>query len=87
MVSRAGKYHTTAAADWYTLARLRLVAELGGKCVYCGDQDTLEFHHTNGGRTWTARKKSRWQRLALYRREVAASKVVLACRGCNARNQ
>lgn len=82
---RSGVFHTTKSADEYQVGRAKLIAAMGGKCNYCKCHSLLEFHHTNGGRTWVARKKSRWQRLALYRREYLAGKLVLACRKCNSK--
>jgi len=68
----------------YHRGRRELIAALGGKCVDCdeADADLLEFHHTRR-RTWQARKTSRWQRLAHYRREAALGTVVLLCGACN----
>jgi 5-methylcytosine-specific restriction endonuclease McrA len=63
-------------------ARRKLIAELGGKCVECGQTRKLEFHHTLT-RTWIARKVSRWVRIARYRREWEQGCIVLLCSQCN----
>jgi len=64
------------------VGRILLIRLMGGKCEECGTDTDLEFHHTQV-RTWIARKKSRWQRLALYRREYAAGVLRLLCSDCN----
>jgi len=77
-------YLTTRQARWYRKARLELIELMGGNCHYCMAETELEFHHL-GVRTWIARKKSRWQRIALYRQEAYDGALVLACRSCNAK--
>lgn len=69
---------------YYANGRVHLLLELGGVCEDCGCDDLarLQFHH-KGERTWVARKKSRWVRLALYRREAAAGLVIVLCDECN----
>jgi 5-methylcytosine-specific restriction endonuclease McrA len=80
----AGLSWTQARAASYARSRLRLIVQLGGRCVTCGLDNPLEleFHHLHT-RTWTARHTSRWQRLAHYRREAAAGEVELLCSRCN----
>lgn len=70
---------------WIARRRAHLIALLGGECVRCGEDgenDLLEFDHPEG-RDWEPNKKSQWQRLALYAREIAQGKLRLLCRGCN----
>lgn len=75
----------------YKRGRRKLILEMGRKCQgvlanskpcketrYC----KLEFHHLEE-RTWNTRKKNRWIRIALYRREWKAGKVTLLCGACN----
>ena len=71
-------------------SRRRLIAEMGGICTSCGDdEDTsgfaLEFDHPNG-RDWTPRKKNRWVRMTLYWRDWRAGNLRLLCKRCNARD-
>src|SRR5947209_2351671 len=68
----------------YRRGRQELIDQLGGKCADCGATEDLEFDHPSG-RTWEARKTSRWQRLALYRREAKDGKIELRCKDCNKR--
>jgi hypothetical protein len=81
-----GMSWTQARAACYARGRLRLILQLGGRCVTCGDDNPLEleFHHL-ATRTWVARHTSRWQRLAHYRREAACGEVELLCGPCNRR--
>jgi hypothetical protein len=77
-----GSAKTRKVVEWYHRSRAVLVKALGGRCVYCGVRDGLQFHHV-GVRTWVASKLSRWCRLARYKREAALGEVVLACASCN----
>lgn len=63
-------------------ARAKLIQEMGGKCCKCGSIEGFEFHH-KFKRTWTARKASRWQRIANYKREWARGVLELLCKKCN----
>lgn len=62
--------------------RDQLITEMGGKCEECGRTKKLEFHH-KFKRQWTARKTSRWQRMAHYRREFERGVLRLLCSKCN----
>lgn len=62
--------------------RLRLLAQLGGKCAKCGKKKHLEFDHPNG-RNYQPSKLSRHGRLARYRRDAAAGNLRVLCRKCN----
>lgn len=62
--------------------REALVEKLGGKCVFCGVTENLEFDHPNG-RTWCCRDKARWTRIKLYEQEAERSEIRLLCRSCN----
>jgi hypothetical protein len=75
-------------AATYARGRLRLVEQLGGRCLDCPENDPakLEFHHKEP-RTWTARDTSRWVRLARYRREAAAGLIELLCGACNKKRE
>jgi hypothetical protein len=66
----------------YRAARELLIEELGGQCVDCGSTESLQFDHTVV-RTWSARKTSRWVRIARYRREALAGVIALRCKVCN----
>ena len=71
---------------WYYLGRLDLIRQLGGKCVDCGTKGTeknkLELDHIHG-RDWEPRKKSRWMRLVIYRREAKEGLLAVRCARCN----
>lgn len=69
-------------ALWAHNKRDELISMLGGCCAHCRSTDRLEFHHT-GPRTWVARKKSRWMRAILYRRDIEAGIIRLLCRDCH----
>lgn len=66
----------------YRRLRRQLVLDMGGFCAYCTTRLALEFHHTKP-RTWIARKKSRLQRIRLYRLDWERGKLDLACCECN----
>src|SRR5258708_3465831 len=66
----------------YRAARELLIAELGGQCVDCGALSPLQFDHV-AQRTWSARKTSRWVRIARYRREAECGHIELRCGSCN----
>jgi hypothetical protein len=76
---------TEYSAAWARKKREELIELLGGKCHKCGSKNKLEFHHKYV-REWVAAKKSRWQRMVLYRREYDAGEIELSCRHCNARD-
>jgi 5-methylcytosine-specific restriction endonuclease McrA len=67
----------------YKNGRIKLIEEMGGKCVVCGTKKKLEFHHKEP-RDWNPSGTARWVRLARYRREADQGKVELRCRHCNA---
>lgn len=62
--------------------RARMIAELGGKCVDCGTDESLEFDHKYP-RTWKAAEKSWEHRLAIYAREIVFGLIELRCKRCN----
>jgi hypothetical protein len=55
---------------------------MGGKCVGCGENDDLHFHHPNG-RNWEPNKKNLLQRMKLYQRDFKAGNLALLCCSCN----
>jgi len=65
--------------------REQLMAELGGKCAKCGqdDEDYLEFNHKYT-RTWRANRFNMYQRMLKLRKEAAQGLINLLCRPCNA---
>lgn len=70
---------------WYRRERAKWIAALGGKCAVCGTTDELEFDH-DSPRDWVPNRKSRWQRLRLYIRDIKAGKITqLLCREHNAK--
>ena len=64
--------------------RARLIAQLGGKCFRCGqeDPDKLEFDHIFG-RDYDPRTLSYSARLKRYERESELGLLRLACGDCN----
>jgi hypothetical protein len=68
----------------YHRRRGELIRALGGKCLACGTDQSLEFDHPNG-RNWKPRLLSRWMRIKNYERDAKAGNLRLLCRCCNAR--
>jgi hypothetical protein len=68
----------------YRTHRAKLIEEMGGVCSDCGAKEKLEFGHKSG-RTWTARKLNRMQRLRMYRKDWLLGILQLECHGCNFR--
>lgn len=66
--------------------RAEMIAQLGGKCVWCGETRDLEFDHIQP-RDYSARRLSWLQRINRYREEMKEGKIQLLCRSCNARKQ
>lgn len=66
----------------YRRGRMALIKLMGGRCAECGYRWRLQFHHLYF-RSWVARKKNRWVRLANYRRDYALGLIVLCCANCN----
>lgn len=82
---RAKDKPPTRQVAWYRRERAKWIAHLGGKCAVCGATEELEFDH-DVPRDWRPEKKSRWQRLTIYIREIRAGKIKqVLCRVCNAR--
>ena len=77
---------TRQAARRYYFGRLEIIEKLGGKCAECGTKGSkknkLELDHIHG-RDWQPKKKSRWMRLVIYRREAAEGKLQVLCSKCN----
>lgn len=66
----------------YRRRRAELIERLGGECLDCGANESLEFDHLET-RTWIAAQKSRWSRIAHYEREAAEGLIELRCKSCN----
>ena len=77
-----GKKTAAERAKNVAKRRAKLIRELGGECVECGADFDLEFHHVNG-RTWIARKTSRWVRIKRYEEEACYGLIELLCADCN----
>jgi hypothetical protein len=69
-------------SHWAVRARQSLIDELGGECSFCGTKFDLEINHIYG-RTWKAREKSSWQRIAIYKREAKLGLLNVLCGCCN----
>jgi hypothetical protein len=67
--------------------RLRAIAKLGGKCIYCGcdNPNALEMNHINGGGCQESKVHGRKTK-SLYLDIVAGRRndIELTCRVCNA---
>lgn len=72
----------TPPNKWAKAARLRLIAELGGRCAKCGRTHDLEIDHPQG-RDWEPCKLSSSARVSRYRREAKQGLVRLLCKWCN----
>lgn len=69
---------------WYRRERAKWIAHLGGKCAVCGTTEDLEFDHDQP-RDWIPNRKSRWQRMVIYIREIKEGRIKqLLCRSHNA---
>ena len=66
--------------------RAALIADLGGRCVVCGEDDAcvLEFDHYPAAATWNPVQVGSRTRMLRYEREAAAGMLRLLCRQCNA---
>lgn len=73
-----------AAKKAYRLRRQRLLARLGGVCVYCGCAvpAKLEFDHIKPA-TWPRDKTNSRKRLKIYEQEAAAGLLQILCSDCN----
>ena len=72
--------------DWRRRAKLRLIAEAGGKCVLCGydrSPRALHFHHVDPSRKEFALGQRGLTR-GIERLRVEAAKCVLLCSNCHA---
>jgi 5-methylcytosine-specific restriction endonuclease McrA len=73
-------------AQWRRRAKLRLVAEAGGKCVLCGYDrypGALHFHHVDPAqKRFGLGARGRARAIASLREEAA--KCVLLCSNCHA---
>ena len=70
-------------ARWAAAQRFAIIEQLGAECDSCGDTADLEIDHQDG-RDWEPRTKSRWQRIRIIKRELAAGvRLRLLCRSCN----
>jgi hypothetical protein len=77
---------------WRRNARQRLIDQLGGKCVDCGndDRETLQFDHITPLTEEQAAHRVRIganSRMVLYRKEAAEGLLALRCPSCNTRRQ
>lgn len=74
--------------EWARKARLRLVHDLGGKCVNpdCGEDEfeKLDFDHIHG-KDWETTGLSTDQRMSRYRREAKLGLIQILCHVCNAK--
>jgi 5-methylcytosine-specific restriction endonuclease McrA len=72
--------------EWARRKRRELIAELGGKCVWCGETEyeKLTFDH-KFGKDWSARGKSTDQRMARYVKEAKEDKLQILCHICNSK--
>lgn len=68
--------------DWAVRARRRLIQDLGGRCVLCGQDWNLELDHINGTEV-VLRDKESSARVCLYRREAKEGKLQVLCKPCN----
>ena len=66
----------------YRRRRALLVKFLGGKCLKCGSVQRLELHHLRG-RSWTAARLARHQRIVRYEADARAGLLVLLCARCH----
>lgn len=64
--------------DWARRAYVKLIEELGGKCVKCGTTENLTIDHIDGcefdhnGVEWS-------HRISIYRREAKEGKLQILC--------
>ena len=70
--------------EWAKRARLALIRELGGQCVYCGtrEESELQIDHRKPI-DWPHEHYSSSWRISLYRREAKAGLIQVACSWCN----
>jgi len=69
---------------WAHSARARLRAELGGRCVFCGSTDNLQFDHIHPATRFRVAREAGFVRsTTLYRRDYAAGLLQLLCDHCN----
>lgn len=74
-----GRYNARRAAA----IKARLVAQLGGRCAYCGRAGHTEFDHSVPIHT-RRRSMGNYSRLVALRREAARGQIQLLCRDCHA---
>jgi 5-methylcytosine-specific restriction endonuclease McrA len=72
--------------EWARRKRRELIAQLGGKCVTCGETEyeKLTFDHIDG-KDWSARGKSTDQRMCRYVKEAKLDLLQILCQVCNSK--
>lgn len=85
--ARCLKCRRLAVIQWRRRAKLRLVAEAGGRCVLCGYDEfpgALQFHHVDpSGKSFGLSMRGLTRSIARLREEAA--KCVLLCANCHAK--
>lgn len=71
--------------EWARKARLRLIDDLGGECVRCGETDPalLSFDHIDDTRRHITRNVGFSWRISIYRKEAKQGLLQLLCVECN----
>ena len=85
--SRCLKCRREAVIQWRRRAKLRLVAEAGGRCVICGYDESpvaLQFHHLDPAQK-SFGLAMRGLTRSIERLREEAAKCVLLCANCHAR--
>lgn len=82
MAKEPARQVTIRNLRWYHNKRVELILALGSKCVDCGRDNRLEFDHIDG-RDWDVARKSPWQRIRIYEREIKKGLIALRCKKCN----
>lgn len=85
--SRCLKCRREAVVQWRRRAKLRLVAEAGGRCVICGYDESpvaLQFHHVDPAQK-SFGLAMRGLTRSIERLREEAAKCVLLCANCHAR--
>lgn len=69
---------------WARRTTLKLRAELGGRCAYCGQRTTLQFDCKFPVGDYHHRMEWSW-RVSFYREQQRNGNLQLLCERCNAR--
>lgn len=72
--------------EWAARVRSALLADLGGRCEYCGSTQDLEFDCIlpDGHKSHHARMDPSW-RMSFYRQQHEAGNLQILCTHCNSR--